>query len=358
MAVPNPEHELSRLRRTLEAGVPPLVVILGPASFFRDEALELVLARVPKDADVRRLAGDRETAGDELQDLCGASLFGSGSWLVVRRAEAWLKKHGPALAELLPKMASGCGAVIEAQKLDRRTKVGKQLSKAGEVFEFRELYAEPYDRSRSPLEAEAVGWIVERARGLKLRLTAEAGLLLMSTVGTDPGELVAELSRVASRMRGEKRALGPDDLAGALTCSFGSTPFELADALLGGDQRRATRSLEAMFERGVRGRDGKDVERSGVFPFAVSWLYQSLAKAWEGRFLLDRGVPIRDVPGRLGVRVFVPRFQQQVSGNPEPRLRAGLRLLHQAQRELRQSGEDPLWILRRFVDRYFAGSPA
>ena len=192
----------------------------------------------------------------------------------------------------------------------------------------------------------------------QVRLTPEAALLLMSTVGKDPAECIAELERVASRTGGEQRALGPDDLAGALTCSFESTPFELADALLGGDKRRATRSLEAMFARGVRGRDGKDVDRTGVFPFTVSWLYQSLSKAWEGRFLVDRGVSIRDVPGRLGVRVFIPRFQEQVSSNPEPRLRAGLRLLHEAQRELRLSGEDPLWILRRFVDRYFAGSSA
>lgn len=356
MAAPNPEQELNRLRRTVKDGVPPLLVLLGPATFFRNEAMDLVLERLPDDVDVRTLTGDRETDGEELQGLRGKSLFGSGSWVVVRRAEAWLKQHGPTLATLAPVMPRECGVVIEATKLDRRTKVGKGLSKAGDVFEFRALYNEPYDRSRSPLEAETVGWIVGRAKAMNLSISGEAALLIMATVGTDPAECVAELERIASRAGPKQRTLGPDDLRGMLSCSFESTPFELADAVLGGDRRRALRSLEAMFERGTRGRDGQSVDRGGLFPFIASWLYQSMAKAYEGRFLLDRGVSVRDVAGRVGVRAFVPRYQQQVSSNPEPRLRSGLRLLHEAQRELRLSGEDPLWILRRFVDRYFAGA--
>ena len=91
-----------------------------------------------------------------------------------------------------------------------------------------------------------------------------------------------------------------------------------------------------------------------MFPSITNWMYRSMTTAYEGRYLLDRGVPLRDVPARLGVRTFVPRFQKQVSGNDERKLRSGLRLLHDAQRELRLTGEDPLWILRRFVSRYFA----
>ena len=95
-----------------------------------------------------------------------------------------------------------------------------------------------------------------------------------------------------------------------------------------------------------------------MFPFVVSWLYQSLANTYEGRFLLDRGVALAEIPQRVGVRAFVPRFQHQVQANSEPRLRRGLHLLHQAQRDLRLTGEDPLWLLRRFVDRFFEGSAA
>lgn len=357
MAVPNPEQELMRLRKLVEKGLPRVLVITGPADFFRSEAWDIVRARVPEDADVQQLSGDQTTSGEELQGLRGASLFGRGCWLLVRRAEGWIKQHGEALAAVLDKMAPRCGLVIEAAKLDRRTRLGKQLAQHA-LFECRALYTEPYDRTRSPLEAEMVAWIQRRAREAGVSLSSEAALLVMRTVGTDPAECVAELARIARRPAPKRGALGPDDIKGLLSCSFESTPFEFAEALLDGDRRRASRSLEAMFERGVRGREGDAVDRGGVFPFVASWLYQSLANTYEGRFLLDHGVPLADIPQRVGVRAFIPRFQQQVLNNPEPRLRCALRLLHRAQRDLRLTGEDPLWLLRRFVDRFFEGSAA
>ena len=195
-----------------------------------------------------------------------------------------------------------------------------------------------------------VGWIRDRARRAGLGLTPEAALLLMHTVGTEPAECMAEIGRLAAA---GKRSLDVDDLRGELSCSFESTPFEFADALLGGDQRRALRSLEAMYRRGVRGRDGDTVDSGGVFPFVTSWLWQSLAKAHEGRFWLDRGVPLREVGAKVGVKAFLPRFQQQVSDNSTARLTRGLRLLHEAQRKLRTSGEEPEWLLRELVRGWF-----
>lgn len=355
MGVPNPEHELARLRKTLGGGFPPVVVISGASPHFRGEAMDAALAALPDKADLRALSGDKDTDGSELQSLRGGSLFGSGSYVVVRRGEPWLKAHGAALLEIMGGIGDGCGLVLETAKLDKRTKLGKALAK-GALFEFRGLYDEPYDRSRSPLEAEMVGWIVDRARKAKLRLTKEAALLLMQTVGTDPQECLAQIGRLAAR--GRKGTLGPQDIAGELPCSFESTQFEFVNALLDRDRRRAERSLEALYQRGVRGRDGGSSDRGAVFPMVVSWLYRSMAGVYEGRFLVDRGVSVRDVAGRLGVRTFVTRFQGQVSGNSAAQLRRGLDLLHRAQRDLRLTGEDPQWILRRFVDRYFAEGAA
>ncbi len=171
--------------------------------------------------------------------------------------------------------------------------------------------------------------------------------------------MVAELHRLSVRVdaaAGESRVLGVEDLRGALTCSFESTPFELADAVLAWDRKRASRSLKAIFARGVRGRDGSAVERGGLFPFITSWLYRSLANAHEGRRLLDRGTSLADVPGELGVRAFADRFKEQVQSNSETRLRGGLLALVDAQRQLRLAGEDPELVLEHFLARWF-GEP-
>ena len=134
------------------------------------------------------------------------------------------------------------------------------------------------------------------------------------------------------------------------------TPFELADAVLAGDRKRATRSLRAIFDRGVRARDGGNVERGGLFPFITSWLYRSLAQAYEGRQLVDQGASLAEIPAQLGVRTFVDRFKQQVVSNSEPRLRNGLLALVDAQTQLRLEGEDPELVLEHFLARWFGGA--
>jgi DNA polymerase III delta subunit len=355
MAVPNPERELQRLQKNLKqkGGPPSLIVVAGPSAFFRNEALEAAIAKIPASADIRRIDGSEHGDGRELDDLRGGSLFGSGTWVVVRRGDAWFKEHGAALAGMLDGIAAGCGLVLEVQKIDRRTKLGKALVERQSVFEFRDPYAEPYDRTRSPLEAELIGWVCQRGKQVGVELLPEAAFLVVTTVGRDPAELVAELHRLAGALNGERRTLSADDLRPHLHTSFESTPFEFADAVLAFDRARAMRSLDAMFSRGVRSRDGSTMDQGGVFPFVLSWLWQSFANVLQGRTLVDGGVRASDAAGRVGVRTFADRFRAQVEGNPAGRLRRGLRLLLSAQRELRSTGEEPRWLLERFLARYF-----
>lgn len=356
MAVPRPDDELTRLERRLKNGLAPVTVLLGPAPYFRGEALRLALAAIPAGRELRIVDGQTdESDGREINDLRGAGLFGGGTWLVIKRAEKWLAKHGERLLPALDAVAKGCGLIVEASKLDKRYKLGKTLA-AHDSYEFRELYAEPFDRSRSPLEAELVRWVGDRARASGVPLTPEAAFVLVSTVGKDPQELVAELQRLREQVGPVTKALRPDDLRGRLVCSFESTPFEFAAAVLDQDRARCLRSLAAMFARGVRDRDGAARDATGVFPFVSSWLFQSLSSVHRGRVLLDQGVPLRDVPARAGVRVFGDRYQQQVQRNPQRRLRRALTLLLDAQRSLRRTGEDPRWLLEQFVARYLGSS--
>ena len=185
-------------------------------------------------------------------------------------------------------------------------------------------------------------------------LRSDAAYLVISSVGTKPMELLQELGRIRTEVGEIDSPLTADDLRGKLTSSFESTPFEFAEALLAFDRRAATRSLTAMYSRGAQGRDGVRVDQGGLFPFITGWLYQSLAQLHEGRLLLDSGTTLAEVPRRLGVRVFVDRFQGQLLHNPEPRLRRGLLLLHRCQRELRRTSEDPGLLLQGFLGRYFA----
>ena len=391
MAVPNPEVELSRLGKVLGKGLPPLLVVTGVNDSFRAEAMDLVLAALPKDGELRivdavdeRAGGgggddaeaddDADEAADvvdaaaglascpELLDLRGGGLFAKRAFVVVRRSANWWRKHAATVASQLPHIGKGCGLVLEAPKLDKRKKVAatlvKQLADSGALFEFRELYDTPFDRTRSPLEGELCKWVALRAAKAGVPLQPEAAWLLVAQVGKNPPDLLAELQRLRDRFGdGVKAPLGPGQLQGKLTTSFASTPFELADAVLGGDRRAAFRSVRAMFDRGVRQKDGRTMESGGLLPFATSWMYQQLALVLEGRQLLEGGVSPSAVPERLGVRFQGERLAAQVQRWSRPRLARGLLALHACQRSSRTTGEDADVLLERFLCQWFDGTP-
>lgn len=386
MAVPHPQKLLASVERLAAKGLPAVTLVMGSNDLFRREAIEILLAGVPKDAELQvmdavevRAAGrakpDDDDPGEpadkdgdgigscpELVALRGGGLFAKRSFLCVRRAKNWWGRYAPTLVEQVEKFGEGCGVIIEAPKLDKRKRAVaafvKKWAEAGSVFDFRDLYELPYDRSRGPLEGELAQWVGYRARALGVSLTAEAAWMVVARVGKQPEELVAELERLRDQFAGSQRPpLTPDDLRDKLTIGFESTPFELAEAVLAGNRRAATRSVRAMFARGVRGRDGRAMDTGGLFPFATSWLYQSLTRAYEGRSLLDAGVSARDVPGRVGIRQFGDRFVAEIMKNDLPRLRHGLLALHHCQRMSRVSGEEPEVVLERFLAQWFDQTP-
>ena len=379
MAVPNPAKELARLNAFVRAGLPPIVLVHGPSEFFRSKAMTRLLAATPTDAEVKRVDGaeTRVSDADEgddgaapaaastpvLQDLRGGGLFASATVLAVRRGANWWKKHCAAVAEVEPKIQPGSTLIVEAPKLEKRKKavatLAKKLAADGAVFEFRELYDMPYDRSRGPLEGELCQWVCTAGKSLGVPLTAESSWLMISQVGKSPAELVRELERLRDQLGDDPvgSPLAPKDLSGKLSVRFESTPFEFAEAVLGGDRRAAQRSLAAMFQRGVKQQDGKAMDTGGVLPFTTSWLYRQIGATYEGRVLLDAGVSQRDIPSRCGVRQFADRFVAAVRKNDQQQLRHGLLALHACVRESRVSGEDGEVLLERFLGQWFDGSP-
>lgn len=386
MAIPHPQEVMQRVEQLAKKGLPKVTLVTGPNDFFRREAVDLLLAAVAEDAELRTLDavevrapggggsdgadedadrnGEGGGLGDcaELLDLRGGGLFSRRAFLCVRRAGNWWRRYALTLVDQAEKFGDGCGVIVEAPKLEKRKRAVaafvKQWTEAGSVFEFRELYELPYDRSRGPLEGELARWVAHRGSKLGVALTPEAAWMVVARVGKQPAELVAELRRLQGLLGADRKRppLRPEELRGQLTIGFESNPFELAEAVLGGDRRAAQRSVRAMFARGVRGRDGRQVDAGGLFPFTTSWLYQSLARAYEGRLLLDEGVSPRDIPGRVGVRQFGDRFVGEVRKNDLPHLRHGLLALHHCQRMIRMQGEDPEIALERFLSHWFDGT--
>lgn len=395
MAAPHPAKEIERLRAQCRSGLPSIVGLIGANAWFREQALEIVLSSLPKDVEVLTVEGqnvvlrgtkpsdedgddedgdddgdgdeDRLDNGDDdkdkahcadLQPLAGGGLFRQSTALLIRRGDRWMQRFATALAAFAPRIQKGSVLIYEALKLDKRTKFAKELAASGAVYEFRELFPTPFGRPDQALQGELVQWLIALSKRKKVPLSPESALLLTVQVGADLSTLAAEIDQLADQFRdGATKALTPNDLRGKLTCSFESTPFELAEAVLDGDRRRALRSLHAMFARGVKQKDGKRMDHGGLFPFATSWLFTSIGRVHEGRLLMDQGMSLREVPKELGVYTFVELFQAQVQKHQAKKLEHGLLALVHCQRERRSSGEEDDVLLERFLSRWFDGAP-
>ena len=333
---------------------------------------------MPADAELRHVDGADLKGGDddgddsdagggalvpELQDLRGGGLFARTSFVAVRRGATWWKLHASAVADLASRIPAGSGLLLEADKLDKRKKAAaalvKDLTEVGAVFESRDLYELPYERDRGPLEGELCKWVLQCSKKLGVPLEPESALLLIAQVGKSPDELLSEVQRLRDQFGVDtvRAPLAPKDLVGKLTVSFESTPFEFTEAVLTGDRKAAQRSLSAMFARGVRQQDGKTMDSGGLLPFTTSWLFREIGKVYEGRLLLDRGVSMRDLAAKAGVRQFAGRFVAQVKCNSIAQLQRGVTALHACQRKSRILGEEAEVLLERFLSKWFDGAP-
>jgi len=384
MAGPHPHDELERLQNLCRKGLPPVVVVTGSNNFYRHEAIELLLAAVPADAELRRIdavedrgstAADEEDGDEEVEEamepaeslqdvpelaeLRGGGLFAKTSFLCVRRGAKWWQRCAPVLAQHWQRLGKGCGLLLEATKLDRRRKVAAQLVKdlGSAVFEFRDLYATAFG-GEDLLGGELVKWVIGRGEKLGLPLTKESAVLVVLQVGHGLSDLAAEIERLRAQFDQASltRPLQPTDLRGRLHTSFESTPFEFADAVLERDRIRAQRSLRAMFDRGVRNKSGKR-ETGGIFPFTTSWLWQSLAKVYEGHVRIAAGQRMDVVAGQLAAGRGAERVAKQLGKSDLATLRHGLLALHHVQRLQRTTGEADDVMLERFLAHWFDRLP-
>src|SRR5262249_28040282 len=119
-------------------------------------------------------AGERAGGCADLELLRGGGLFHRSAFLVVRRAERWLRRPGAAVAAFLPRIARGSGLVLSLARLDKRTTLARTLAGAGAVLEFRDLYETPFGRPDRPQEGELAQWVMAQSRRLGVPLTAES----------------------------------------------------------------------------------------------------------------------------------------------------------------------------------------
>ncbi|MEY1661299.1 DNA polymerase III subunit delta [Isoalcanivorax beigongshangi] len=233
-------------RQLAQNGLLPAYLVSGDEPFQQQECTDL-LRRTARDKgfDERHLFSadsgiDWPALYAEAQSL---SLFGGARILEVRLGEKRPDKSASEmLVQLLEAPPPDTLLVISCSKLDRRRDHGsrwvKALDQVGAMIEVWPVAA-----------GQLPGWIEARLRRLGLAASGDALALL---VERSEGNLLAaaqEVDKLALLFPGA--TLTPEQVEAAVGHSSRFSPFDLGDALGGGDLPRALRILDTLHAEGV-----------------------------------------------------------------------------------------------------------
>jgi DNA polymerase-3 subunit delta len=297
------------LKAVRAEGPGPVCVVTGGQEWFRRHAVEACIAAVQERHPEIALAAYQGPASPSeaalpvesvTRELTSYGLFARQKLVVVRRAGRFLFP-GPGeggaeddpLARYVAEPTDGMFLLLEAEKLDRRTRRGKALAKHARLIECPELR---YDR-------EVLPWLQGLARGMGLDLTPQAAEMLCTVHGAEPGILHGELEKLALFVEGtaqiDGRAVGAF-LGENLALSF----FELANAVEDRDLPRAINLARRTLRQGLTDQQGKRVDLIGTVHMALGSLRSCLGTLWQAHDVAARGGGAEELKPLLGPRAW------------------------------------------------------
>ncbi len=289
---PDPATQIEELRQALEGAEPEKLYLLrGDERYFRERGASIVRDRASElgyEVSVHATRDPDFDAGLLLGDLAGGSLFATARCVVVRDAGPLLKKqgkeHGPfvrAALAFLQSDAPGC-LVVTADSVRADHALAKAAAEHGRLLGCRRLYDSAPPWNPDPRQAELVQWFFRLARSRRVELSPDQALYVVAATGNDLFALEAQLAKIA--------AGGGESVRELVGWSAAGSPFEVAEAIAGGDVKRAVGGAHALFRGGFAERDGtRLVDGTGLSAILLSSLVRNVRQALAGAEALGRG---------------------------------------------------------------------
>ncbi|HEY6804361.1 MAG TPA: DNA polymerase III subunit delta [Pyrinomonadaceae bacterium] len=260
----------AELDRSLQQGVNPLYLLLGPESYLRGVAAQAIADAALTDTMLRDFnESSFSLVSDSVRSAIAAAeqLPMMSSKVVVKiRDFAKLRDNDEqVLIAYLKNPLPSTVMIFVADDLDKRKASSKVLLDTCTVVDFAPIK-----------DAEAKAWCKSRLKELKITADDQVLSELVRLVGTDVQTLASELDKLSSAALDTKKiTLGlVDDLIGR---SRELSNFELADHLLAKNRKRALETLYRLLDDGA-----EPVMLVGL----IASNYHRLAL---GKYLLTRG---------------------------------------------------------------------
>jgi DNA polymerase-3 subunit delta len=319
---------VEELERSLESGtLLPVYLFVGEEQFLRHKARNLV-----HDVIVGRQGGSVAvfTPDDPLEavlsELRGDSLFASRRMVELMQAEAFLRDHGDAIVRYLEHPSASAVLVIDAMKVDGRTRLPAAIRAAGMVVECPLVY-----------ENQLPGWVKAEVHRRGFRISPAAVSFLIDEVGNSLFALSGEIDKLIT-YAGDRKTIEPPDVAQLTGHTRNWVVWALTDALARKEVASAIRILENLLQEDDRG--------IGI----VGILNWQISRLWQGRCVLDRGGSRDELMTRLHIDYKkVDALQEQIRKFSQEDLSRLSRLLLKTDIALKSTGLPPRAVLERFL---------
>lgn len=335
----NPEQLVQQMER---GRIDAVYFLSGDESFRKEEAVDALVARVVEPGteafclDVLR--GDESDAASILTAVSLVPMMAERRVVVVRDFHKLPQKDREAVADYAERPAPGTVLVLEAPRVNLKTRVYERLAAAAVSVVFYPLFPE-----RVP------AWLQQHAKRYGKRLTPEAAHQLQAIAGSDLGELAGEVEKLAVFVGG-RDTIAAGDVESALGPVRAGSVFDIAEAV---GEKDLAKALDA-YQRAI---DGGDAPQAIVALFV-----RHLVILWKIRFLKRDRRTDDDIKKKLqlgwGFNRFYNRYSAQSRLLAGRDLLSGFEALYEADTSLKSSTLPPELVMRRLLYTLCTGQAA
>ncbi len=330
--------ELGKLK-PLGVDAAAVYMIYGKERYLVDRAVELLKDRVcdprTRDFNYELFQGKDATPERIVNAARTLPMMARRRFVLVRDLDAMKADEQAKLIPYLEAPAPEACLVLEADKLDARTRFGQAVKKLAVTVKLDPLY-----------ERQLLGFVRTEAKRREVRFDVGAAELLCEEIGAELGALADTVERLAlfssQRARdGGEALVSAADVEAQVPGGRQRTVFELADAVGKGDRARALAVLSAMLEN----------RESGVK--VVAMLARHVRQLWSADGLLRARAPKSEYAAALGVPPFfvdgIVEQARRVGAGGEGAFRSMHAALLRADRALKSSRLDEARLLEQLV---------
>lgn len=232
------------------------------------------------------------------------------------------------LAKYLENPAPFTVMVLEAAKLDQRTKLAKMLGEKALVVSVELSGAKDGDERRAAMVEASKPLVAKLAAEAGAQIDADAAEELATTLNGELARIRTEVEKLAT-YAGKSRRITLDDVDALVAGEQRYSVWQLADMLAARDRKRALVFLDSLLREG---------QQPAQLVGALAWMYRKLIQAHEApahmnKFQAAGAFKMRPATAEVALRSakLIPRAQ----------LLAGLAALYEADSRLKSNAKEP-----------------